>query len=130
MQKNAFITGCAKGLGKEIALILANYGYNIIATYNTSLNEIEELRKKIKVIGVNFDLYRLDLSNEDNINDITNKVKDKYNHIDVLINNAALSLDNNFLDKTKEEFIKVLHEEAENEQQKQELRETLQRSMM
>ena len=108
MQKNAFITGCAKGIGKEIALTLANHGYNIIATYNTSLNEIKELSKKIKDIGVNFDLYKLDLSNEDNINDITNKVKDKYNHIDILINNAALSLDNNFLDKTKEEFMKVL----------------------
>lgn len=108
MKKTAFITGCAKGIGREIALDLARSGYNIIATYNTSLKEINELKIKIENIGINFDLYKLDLSNESNINDVCNKIKEKYTKIDVLVNNASLSLDNNFLDKTKDEFIKVL----------------------
>lgn len=108
MKKIALITGCAKGIGREIALDLARSGYNIIATYNTSLTEISELKSKVENIGVNFDLYKLDLSSEDNINDVCNSLKDKYTNIDVLVNNAALSLDNNFLDKTKEEFMKVL----------------------
>lgn len=108
MKKTAFITGCAKGIGREIALDLARSGYNIIATYNTSIKEINELKNKVENIGVNFDLYKLDLSNESNINDVCNKLKEKYTNIDILINNAAISMDNNFLDKTKEEFIKVL----------------------
>lgn len=108
MRRTALITGCAKGIGKEIALDLARSGYNIIATYNTSLKEINELKSKIENIGVNFDLYKLDLSNEHNINDVCNNLKEKYVNIDVLVNNAALSLDNNFLDKNKEEFMKVL----------------------
>lgn len=108
MKRNALITGCAKGIGREIALDLARSGYNIIATYNTSLKEINELGKKIESIGVKFDLYKLDLSIEENINEVCNIIKEKYNSIDVLVNNAALSLDNNFLDKTKEEFMKVL----------------------
>lgn len=108
MRKTALITGCAKGIGREIALDLARSGYNIIATYNTSLKEINELKIKVENIGVNFNLYKLDLSNEENINDVCNKLKEKYTSIDVLVNNAALSLDNNFLDKTKEEFMKVL----------------------
>ena len=108
MKKNAFITGCAKGIGKEIALELARSGYNIIATYNTSKNEIELLKKEIETTGVQFNCYKLDLTSEDNINDVCDVIKEKYNTIDVLVNNAALSLDNNFLDKTKEEFMKVL----------------------
>lgn len=108
MRKTALITGCAKGIGREIALDLARSGYNIIATYNTSLKEINDLKIKIENIGVNFDLYNLDLSDEENINDVCNCLKEKYTNIDVLVNNAALSLDNNFLDKTKEEFMKVL----------------------
>lgn len=108
MRKTALITGCAKGIGREIALDLARSGYNIIATYNTSLKEINELKNKVENIGVNFDLYKLDLSSEDNINDVCNSLKDKYTNIDILVNNAALSLDNNFLDKTKEEFMRVL----------------------
>ena len=108
MRKIALITGCAKGIGREIALDLARSGYNIIGTYNTSLKEMNELKTKIENIGVNFQFYKLDLSSEDNINDMCNKIKEKYANVDVLVNNAALSLDNNFLDKTKEEFIKVL----------------------
>jgi NAD(P)-dependent dehydrogenase (short-subunit alcohol dehydrogenase family) len=48
------------------------------------------------------------LSNENNIIDVCANIKEKYTKIDLLINNAALSLDNNFLDKTKDEFMKVL----------------------
>lgn len=108
MKKNAIVTGCAKGIGREIALDLARSGYNIIATYNTSIEEIKFLEKKIKTIGVDFDLYKLDISNEENLNKFCDKIKSKYKKIDVLINNAALSLDNNFKDKTKTEFMKVL----------------------
>lgn len=108
MKRNALITGCAKGIGREIALDLARSGYNIIATYNTSIEEINELRKKIELIGVKFDSYKLDISNEKNINELCNSINKKYENIDVLVNNAALAIDNNFLDKTKEEFIKIL----------------------
>ena len=108
MKKNALITGAAKGIGKSIALDLARSGYNIIATYNTSINEINELKNEIEAIGVKFDSYKLDISNEKNLNEVCNSILSKYKKIDVLINNAALSLDNNFLDKTKEEFMKVL----------------------
>lgn len=108
MKKTALITGCAKGIGREIALDLARSGYNIIGTYNTSLKEINELKNKIESIGVNFDSYKLDISDEKNINEVCNQIIKKYEKIDVLVNNAALSLDNNFLDKTKEEFMKIL----------------------
>ena len=108
MKKIAIITGCAKGIGREIALDLARSGYNIIATYNTSLKEINELKNKVESIGVNFDLYKLDISDESNINEVCNKIINKYERIDILVNNAALSLDNYFLDKTKEEFMKIL----------------------
>ena len=77
MKKNAFVSGCAKGIGKEIALDLARSGYNIIATYNTSLKEIELLKKKIDSIGVKFDYYKLDLSDENNIDEVCNAIKDK-----------------------------------------------------
>ena len=108
MKKTALITGCAKGIGREIALDLARSGYNIIGTYNTSLKEINKLKNKVESIGVNFDSYKLDISDEENINEVCNQIIKKHEKIDVLVNNAALSLDNNFLDKTKKEFMKIL----------------------
>ncbi len=108
MKKYALITGCAKGIGREIALDLARSGYNIIATYNTSLKEITELKNKIESIGVQCNLYKLDISNEDSVNKMCDEIINKYKKIDVLINNAALAMDGNFLEKSKQEFMKVL----------------------
>lgn len=108
MKKFALITGCAKGIGREIALELARDGYNIIGTYNTSLEEIKVLKNKIESIGLDFDYYKLDLCNENEINKFIEEIENKYKKIDILINNAALSLDNTLELKTKEEFMKVL----------------------
>lgn len=108
MNKVALVTGCAIGIGKEIVLELARDGYNIIGTYNKSLKAIENLKKRIELIGVNFEYYKLDLSNEEEIIDFCNYIKNKYNKIDLLVNNAAVALDNEFLLKTKKEFMNVL----------------------
>ena len=108
MKKIAIVTGCAKGIGREISLELARDGYDIIGTYNTSIEEIYNLKNRIESIGVKFYSYKLDLLNEDEINSFCDNIKRDFRNIDVLVNNAALSLDNNFLDKTKEEFMKVL----------------------
>lgn len=108
MKKFALITGCAKGIGKEVALELARDGYNIIATYNTSCEEIKKLKTKIESIGVKFDYYKLNLLNELEIYEFCNIIKEKYSSIDVLINNAALSCDNEFINKTRKEFLNVL----------------------
>ncbi len=108
MRKNVIITGCAKGIGREIALEFARFNYNIIGTYNTSLEDIKTLKTKIEAIGVKFDYYKLDLLDDSSIDSFCKIVTQNYEHIDVLINNAALSLDNDFYSKTKEEFMKVL----------------------
>ena len=108
MKKIAIVTGCAKGIGREIALELARDGYDIIGTCNTSIEEMYNLKNRIESIGVKFYSYKLDLLNEDEINSFCDNIKRDFRNIDVLVNNAALSLDNNFLDKTKEEFMKVL----------------------
>jgi len=108
MKKIAIITGCAKGIGKEIALELARDGYNIIGTCNNSLQEMSILKNKIESIGVKFYSYKVNFLNEEEVISFIKNIKKEFEHIDVLINNAALSLDNNFKDKKLEEFKAVL----------------------
>ena len=108
MKHVALITGCSKGIGREIALELARDGFDIIGTYNTDIERIKELKVKIDNIGVCFDYYKLDLTNNDDINEFLDNIRSKYSKIDLLINNASLSLDNEFEYKTKEEFMIVL----------------------
>lgn len=108
MKKIAIVTGCAKGIGKEIALELARDGYDIIGTYNTSFDYLNILEDKIDTIGMKFYSYKLDLSSEEEINKFCDYIKKNFNHIDLLVNNAALSLDNEFDLKTSDEFINIL----------------------
>ena len=108
MNKFALITGCSKGIGKSVAKALANKGYNIIGTYNNSLEEIKKLKEEIENLGVKFDYYKLDLLDEESINNFLNDIRNNYEKIDILINNAALSLDDELDNKTSKEFLDIL----------------------
>ena len=100
MKKIELIKGVSKGLGKVLAINLSSIGYDIIGTYNTDLDGVLKLG--------NIDYYKLDLNSTESTNKFISDIKSKYDHIDLLINNAALSLDNEFVSKTKDEFMKVL----------------------
>lgn len=108
MKKWAVVTGCAKGIGREIALALAREGYNIIGTYLTSKDDIQKLQSRIETIGMKFDFYKLDLENYDEVNLFCVNVINLYKKIDILVNNASLSLDDEFYNKTVEEFERVM----------------------
>lgn len=107
--KRVLITGASKGIGYACAKYFANLGANLILTYYTNhdlcLKNKEELIKKYQV---EVDIFKLDLTCEEDINNLYNFVNDKDHHLDILINNAALSLDSFYLDKTKDEFLRVL----------------------
>ena len=97
----ALVTGSASDVGKAISLLLAKNKYDLILTYhNKKIDYLDELEKyKVKV-----STYKLDITEEDEIEKVINSV-DK---IDVLINCAAISIDNEIKSKTKNEFMKVL----------------------
>ena len=99
--KTVLVTGAAKGLGASLIKEFARNNYNVIICYNTS--EIDALNLKKEITNVKVDIVKCDISNELDIINLFNNYK-----FDILINNSALSLDNNYLDKTKEEFMKVL----------------------
>ena len=105
----AVITGASKGIGKELVINFASKGYDIIFTYNNSKNEAEDLKSFIvENYNVKIDTIKCDISKEDDIVKLRDFILDKYSSIDILINNAALSLDSEIEEKTKEEFMKVL----------------------
>ena len=95
------ITGSASDIGKAIAIKLAENNFNLILTYhNKEIDYLDELKK----YNIDVMTYKLDITNENNIKELTSLIP----NIDVLINAAAISLDNEIKDKTKEEFMKVL----------------------
>lgn len=97
--KNVLITGGASGLGKEICKSFRNAGYNVIFTYNNTafLNELDGCHG-----------FKCDLANEEKINELIKNIYQKYQNIDVLINNAAIEINKDFSSKSKRDFMKTL----------------------
>ena len=109
--KIVLVTGASKGIGKAITDFFASNKATIIMTYNTNLESSNKTKDElISKYNVNISNYHLDLSNEDSINDLYKEIKEKYGHIDILVNNASLSIDEDFNELTKEDFMKVLEE--------------------
>ncbi len=111
MYKNKImlITGCNRGIGKEIVNYFANLGVNIIMTYHNKKDDTIKLENEIKEkYHANVDSYYLDLSDEKSIKNLFNNIKNEYGKIDYLVNNAAISQDSYLYDKTKFEFMNVL----------------------
>lgn len=107
--KIVLVTGASKGIGKAITDFFASNKATIIMTYNTNLESSNKTKDElISKYNGNIINYHLDLSSEDSINDLYKEIKEKYGHIDILVNNASLSIDEDFNELTKEDFMKVL----------------------
>lgn len=108
-KKVVLVTGSSKGIGSKIIEEFAINGYDVIINYNKSKIEAKQLKKyiekKYKVVAT---IIKADITIEKEILYLYNKVINKYEKIDILVNNAALSLDSYIEEKTKEEFMKVL----------------------
>lgn len=103
------ITGSANGIGASIAKEFAKNKYNVIINYNTSNDEALTLKSELeKKYNVDVLTIKCDISNELEVINMIDNAINHFKNIDVLINNAALSLDNEIMDKTKEEFLRVL----------------------
>lgn len=100
MEKIILITGGTSGLGYATVKKLENC--KIILTYNNNALKAESMKSE------NIDVFKCDMTNENDIKNLYNYVVEKYGYIDVLINNAAIAIDTLYEDKTKENFIKTL----------------------
>ncbi len=106
--KIALVTGSSSGIGREIAKTLAS-NYEVILHYNESYNDALKLKEKIDSL-YNRDtlIVKCNLESEEEIENMLKIINDRYDHIDLLVNNAGLAIDTLFEDKNKKNFIKTL----------------------
>lgn len=99
------ITGASRGIGREIAVKLANNGNRIIANYNKS----EEQANILKQENNNIEIYKADVSRREEVHKMITDVIQKYGKIDVLINNAGISEEKMFIDVTDADWNKMIN---------------------
>ena len=106
---NVLVTGSSRGLGKAIIIEYAKNGYDVIINYNTSEKDALELKDyvesnyKIKALVI-----KCDISKEEEIDLMIEKVYKEFGYLDILVNNASIALDQDFTLKTKEDFMKTI----------------------
>lgn len=106
--KNVIVTGATRGIGREIALTLAQNGANIAINYRNLNSEVEDLINEIKSFGVDALAIKCDVSITEEVDNFVKEVKSHYNTIDVLINNAGITKDGLILRMKEEDFDDVL----------------------
>ena len=94
------ITGASRGIGRDIARVLAKNGNKVIANYNKSDQQAIELQKE----NENIEIYRADVSKREEVHKMIETIIKKHNKIDVLINNAGISDSKLFTDVTDQDW--------------------------
>ena len=107
-KKVALITGATRGIGREIALTLAEEGYNIALNYRKANEELEKLRKEIEEKGVKCLAVCGDVSNFEEIEKFVKEIISEFGRIDVLVNNAGITKDLLLMRMKKEDFESVV----------------------
>lgn len=116
MTKIVLITGASRGLGKNMALHLADQGRDIIVTYYANKQEADSVVQAIEAKGRKAVALQLDVTNSESFTDFSDKVKQQLQTIwqcdqfDYLINNAGSGVYKTFVETTETDFDQMSNE--------------------
>ena len=108
MDKVAMITGATRGIGKQIALTLANEGYNIVLNYRTENDELKQLKNEIESKKVKCLTVQGDVTNFEDCKQMIESGIKEFRKIDVLVNNAGITKDMLLARMKEEDFKQVI----------------------
>jgi glucose 1-dehydrogenase len=102
--KTALVTGSSQGIGKAIALALAEYGSDIILHYRKERSEAEDVAREIEKTGVKTFIIKGDISEENGINSIYDQVQQLTKNPDIVVLNASVQIPKPWLETTSADF--------------------------
>ncbi len=106
--KTVIVTGGSRGIGAAIVVELAKNNYNVVLNYNNSEEKAKKIQKELKEQGINIEIFKADVSKREDVKKLVNFTIEKYNNIDILINNAGIDQIKPFMDITNEDWNKII----------------------
>ncbi len=100
----AWVTGSSTGIGKAIALKLADHGYNLAVHYNRSEQQAREVAEQVEGRGREALLLCGDVADEGDVERMVREIDGRYGRLDVLVNNAGSIVERATLEETSEEL--------------------------
>ncbi|WP_257985515.1 SDR family NAD(P)-dependent oxidoreductase [Bacillus sp. V5-8f] len=105
--KTAIVTGAGRGIGKSIAIGLAEAGANVVLCSRTQ-SELEEVSGEIQKMGRKTLIIPCDVTKPDQIQDVVYQTKNHFDSIDILINNAGLTIKRPAEEYTLEDWNQII----------------------
>ncbi len=104
--KIALVTGAAKGIGRAIALALAEEGATVIVNYHGSKERAEQTLEEIRALGAD---GRCNVADTEAALAMVKEVISEYGRLDILVNNAGITRDNLIMKMSEEDFDAVIN---------------------
>ena len=109
MKKTIIVTGASRGIGAAIVKMLAKEDYNIVLNYNKSEEIARKMQEEFTKQGKNVEIFKADVSKREEVKKLIEFTINKFEKIDVLINNAGISQTRLFTDITDEDWNNMLN---------------------
>ena len=107
--KIALVTGAGRGIGRQIALTLAQNHAHVIVNYNGSKQSAEQVVAEIAENGGSAEAIQCNVADADASNAMVKDIITKHGKVDILVNNAGITRDNLIMRMTDQEFEDVLN---------------------
>jgi len=107
--KSAIVTGASRGIGREIALLLAKEGARVAVNYSGSKDKADDVVKLITESGGEAFAIQADVSDADGVKNMVDKTLEMFGSIDILVNNAGITRDNLLMRMKEDEWDDVIN---------------------
>jgi 3-oxoacyl-[acyl-carrier protein] reductase len=106
--RTALVTGASRGIGKAIAIALAEAGANVAVNYRERGAEAERTVDAIRAVGRNAAAFQADVSNASAVTELIRQVEAALGPVDILVNNAGVALRRSLDELTEEDFDRTI----------------------
>ena len=106
--KVALVTGASRGIGRAIALKLADAGAKVAINFAGNIEKAEEVKAEIEKRGGEAVLVQGKVDNFEVANDVVKKAVESFGTVDILVNNAGITRDNLLLKMSESDFDEVI----------------------
>jgi 3-oxoacyl-[acyl-carrier protein] reductase len=106
--KTALVTGGSRGIGRSIALTLADYGADVAITFASSVDAANEVKEEIEAKGAKAKAIQADAVKLEKAEEVISQLTDDWQKLDILVNNAGITRDNLILRMSEEQWDQVI----------------------
>jgi 3-oxoacyl-[acyl-carrier protein] reductase len=104
----ALVTGGGRGIGRAVAVRLANEGANVAISYRSNDTTAEEVAEEVRAAGALCEIFKGDVASPEDVDALFKGVGEALGQVEILVNNAGLTRDNLMMRMKESEFDEVL----------------------